>query len=183
MQTPRSALNSLQLAQMLGMQLDPESVDGGSSDDESPDYEEFITQLAEAQPAAAVHGVIELLGYWRSIGGSLGFGAQSEKSCFLMARRGVRHQGGAGIWPFTMYPKAGTIEVVFQYLKDRPPFDQLELRRELRVRLNRINGIEIDEDRLATRPSFKISVLESAADRDAVCGVLQFFMDEVKDVE
>ena len=82
-----------------------------------------------------------------------------------------------------MYPKAGTIEVVFQYLKDRPPFDQVELRRELRARLNRINGIEIGEDRLTTRPSFKISVLESASDRQAVCEVLQFFMDEIKQAE
>ncbi len=180
---PAQRLTSLQLAQMLGIQLDPETEDVGSSDDDSPDYEEFIAQLAEAQPAAAVHGVIELLSFWRSIGGSLGFGAQAEKSCFLMARRGVRHLGGAGIWPFTMYPKAGTIEVVFQYLKDRAPFDQVELRRELRARLNRINGIEIGEDRLTTRPSFKISVLESSADREAVCEVLRFFMDEVKRAE
>lgn len=180
---PAQRLTSLQLAQMLGLHLDPEGEETGSTDDDSPDYEEFIRQLAETQPAAAVHGVIELLSFWRSIGGSLGFGAQTEKSCFLMARRGQRHQGGAGIWPFTMYPKAGTIEVVFQYLKDRPPFDDLELRRELRVRLNKINGIEIGEDRLATRPSFKVSVLESAADREAVCELLKFFMDEVKRVE
>jgi len=177
---PEQRISSLQLAQMLGLQLDPESDTETASEYDSPEYEEFLGQLAETQPAAAVHGVIELLGFWRSIGGTLAFGSQSEKSCFLMARRGVRHLGGAGIWPFTIYPKAGTIEVVFQYLKDRPPFDQLELRRELRVRLNRIDNVDIAEDRLTTRPSFKVSVLESAADREAVGDVLQFFMDEVR---
>ena len=180
---PEQRLTALQLAQLLGMQLDPESDESAEVGDESPDYEEFVAQLADAHPAATVHGVIELLSYWRSIGGTLGFGSQSEKSCFVMARRGVRHQGGAGIWPFTIYPKSGTIEVVFQYLKDRQPFDQLELRRELRARLNRIDSIEIGEDRLTTRPSFKVSALESVTDRAAVADVLAFFMEEVRQAE
>jgi len=177
---PDRRVSSLELAEMLGIELEMGDDFDPSSDDNSDDYNRFVAQLAEAQSASAVHGMLGLIRFWKSIGGELGFGEQAETSCFFMARRGKRHLGGNGIWPFTVYPKAGTIEVVFQYLKDRPPFDRLDLRQELRTRLNRIDGIEIAEDRLHLRPSFRVSVLESDAGQDAVADVLRFFMDEVQ---
>jgi Uncharacterized conserved protein len=176
---PARRLSSADLADMLGLELDVEEAFDPESDGDSEDFDRFVTQLTEAQSASAVHGMLELIRFWRSIGGELGFGQQAETSCFFMARRGKRHLGGNGIWPFTVYPKAGTIEVVFQYLKDRPPFDRLDLRQELRNRLNRIPGIDISEDRLHLRPSFRVTVLESEENQDAVADVLRFFMNEV----
>jgi hypothetical protein len=44
----------------------------------------------------------------------------------------------------------GRIEIYFQYMT-RPPFDEVELRRELRRRLNDISGVSIPED--AIRPA------------------------------
>jgi alkylated DNA nucleotide flippase Atl1 len=178
---PEQRLSALALAQMLGIEIDLEREnDTPTDDDEGPGFEKFIDQLTDSQPASAVHGMLDLIGSWRAMGGHLGFGVQSETSCFFMARRGRRDLSGTGIWPFTVYPRAGTVEVVFQYLKDRPPFDRLDLRQELRTRLNRIDGIDIPEDRLTRRPSFKVSVLESDTDRASVIEVLRSFMDEVQ---
>jgi alkylated DNA nucleotide flippase Atl1 len=176
---PEQRVTAIELAEMLGIEFDLDDTVEEVDNDSSDDYNRFVAQLAESQSASAVHGMLELIRYWRSIGGELGFGQQAETSCFFMAGRGQRHQGGGGIWPFTVYPKAGTVEVVFQYLKTRAPFDRLELRQELRSRLNRVPGIEISEDRLHLRPSFRVSVLESAENQDSVADILRFFMDEV----
>jgi alkylated DNA nucleotide flippase Atl1 len=177
---PERRVTAIELAELIGIEFDLDDVTELDEDtDDRQEYNRFVTQLAEAQTASAVHGVLELIRFWRSIGGELGFGNQAETSCFFMARRGQRHRGGNGIWPFTLYPKAGTIEVVFQYLKDRPPFDRLDLRQELRSRLNRIDGIEIAEDRIGLRPSFRATVLESEPNREALADVLRFFMDQV----
>jgi hypothetical protein len=71
---------------------------------------------------------------WARRGGELLYGLSAETSCFLMCR-----VEGRNIWPFAIYP-SGRVEVVFQYLKDRPPFDDDALREEFRQRLNRANG-------------------------------------------
>ena len=181
---PEQRLSAFQLAQMLGIELDLDrESDLPSEDEDDPGFERFVEQLTETQSASAAHGLLELVSAWRAMGGSLGFGVQAETSCFLMARRGRRDLSGVGIWPFTVYPKAGTIEVVFQYLKDRPPFDRLDLRQELRSRLNQIEGIEIAEDRLTRRPSFKVAVLEDESRRAEVISVLEFFMERVQAAE
>lgn len=180
---PEQRVSAIELAELLGIEFEIDDSLDTAAGDESDDYNRFVAQLAESQSASAVHGMLGLIRFWRSIGGELGFGDRAETSCFFMARRGKRHLGGNGIWPFTVYPRAGTVEVVFQYLKDRPPFDRLDLREELRTRLNRIDGIDIAEDRLQLRPSFRVSVLESETNQDAVADVLRFFMDEVSTSE
>ena len=177
---PTQRLSSAELARMLGMEIDPEREEPAQGPVvDQPAFDRFAQQLAESQPASVSHGVLEVLHAWRDAGGTLEFGDQAETSCFLMAREGRRDASGRGIWPFAIYPKSGTAEVVFQYLKDRPPFDREELREGLRTRLNDINGIDIAADRLTLRPSFRLSVLEATAERDAVVAVLREFIEQV----
>lgn len=61
-------------------------------------------------------------------------------------------------WFFYLYT-SGQIEIQFQWLKIRPPFDELALRMELRDRMNRISGVDLPEDGLGRRPSFPLEVL------------------------
>ena len=62
------------------------------------------------------------------------------------------------IWPVTLYP-SGKCEVVFQHLSRRPPFDDIQLRMELRERLNKIPGVEMPAAKIELRPGFPLSVL------------------------
>jgi alkylated DNA nucleotide flippase Atl1 len=172
-------LGALGLAERLGIELDlgreTDAPDDGP--DRDPLFERFIAQLTEAQPASIVHGVLDLLERWRRLGGWLQFGVQDETSCFLMFR--AEDPTANNIWPFSIYPRSGTVEVVFQYLKDRPPYDSLDLREELRRRLNRVDGIDLSEDRITRRPSFRLTVLESSHDRDEIAEVLRMFTERV----
>jgi hypothetical protein len=73
------------------------------------------------------------------------------------ARRAGARVGLAGVLVvFAVYPgyAAGFVEIPFGRLAITPPFDSLELRRELQSRLNKISGITIESDRLEKYPSF-----------------------------
>ncbi|GAA1010213.1 hypothetical protein GCM10009551_093720 [Nocardiopsis tropica] len=56
-------------------------------------------------------------------------------------------------------PVTGIAEVVFQHLRRRPPFDDIEMRRELLKRLNEVPRIDLPEDALNRRPSFPLDGL------------------------
>ncbi|MDQ0846494.1 hypothetical protein [Streptomyces sp. V1I6] len=78
------------------------------------------------------------------------------------------------LWPFAIYPASGTVEVAFQYLKERAPFDATEQRLEFLHRLNKIDGIDLPEAKLELRPSFPLSVFTEHG--DAVCEALDWFL-------
>jgi hypothetical protein len=53
----------------------------------------------------------------------------------------------------------GNLEMQFQYMKGKPPFDDDSMRLELLHRLNRIPGIALPEDSIIRRPSISLSTL------------------------
>lgn len=78
------------------------------------------------------------------------------------------------IWPFTIYPKVGTIEVVFQHIRRSPVFSDPALREEFRQRLQTA-GISIPEPKLNLQPSYGIDVLRGPAALTAVKSALEWF--------
>jgi hypothetical protein len=74
----------------------------------------------------------------------------------------------------------GSIEVQFQYMSGKPPFDD-ELRRlDLLRRLNSIVRIDIPEYKVGLRPSFHLSALHNEVDLRIFPKVLDWFVREVK---
>jgi len=131
----------------------------------------FLDQLQEAHPEASA-GVLDLLVGWQAAGGHLSFGRADETSCFLVIQAQSWHQDET--WPMTIYPRAGSVEVVFQHMRRRRVFDDLALREEFRDRLAEA-GIEIPDTKLSLRPSFSLSVLADDANRSAVNAALAWF--------
>jgi hypothetical protein len=62
------------------------------------------------------------------------------------------------LFPFALYGY-GRVEVQFQYMMRRKPFDREGLRRELLDKLNAIPGVELGEDTLMRRPSIQLETL------------------------
>lgn len=145
-------------------------------DDSAQDREAFIAELGSRHSPLAVQGVVELMNARRRLGGYFTFGSGPEASCTLQAGTGPRRP--KGIWPLVIYPY-GTVETDFQHLAVRPPFDEPELRDELRLRLNRARGVQLDDDRLQKRPPFPIGALADADTRAAVLEALEWFMAEL----
>ena len=151
---------------------------GAAAEDETR-TERFFRQLEADDSAETVAAVREVFEAWETIGGWIGHGAgQVTTSAFLML--GEAGRPGAGIWPLTVYPgwgRGGTVEVVFQHLAAREPFTGLALREELRRRLNELEGVSIAEGKLALRPGFRLSLLESERNRERLFETLGWFQD------
>ncbi|MGW4086239.1 GmrSD restriction endonuclease domain-containing protein [Streptomyces sp. NPDC004822] len=166
-------LNAAELAILLGKDVTP-----ATSHDPLPDTEDaaaaerFRTQLQEHWPDAYA-GVLSALDFWRLQGGHVTYGKHDETSCFPMLDAGTSRRPHL-IWPIAVYPVSGMVEVVFQYLKDRSPFDDTELRRELLNRLNAIHGVDLAEAKLELRPSFPVGVFDEHAEE--ICEVLDWFV-------
>ncbi|HKG38482.1 MAG TPA: hypothetical protein VKB25_05790 [Conexibacter sp.] len=75
------------------------------------------------------------------------------------------------LWPFVLYTY-GRVEVQFQHVAKRRPFDDPARREQLRQRLNAIDGVEIAPELLDRRPSIPLDALASeqalAAFTDAI---------------
>lgn len=69
---------------------------------------------------------------------------------------------------FVVYT-SGHVEISFQHMLGKPPFDDLAKRQELMDRLNRIPGAELPQERINSRPSIPAQAL---IDEDALCQFL-----------
>ena len=63
-------------------------------------------------------------------------------------------------YPFAVWTR-GVIEIYFYYLKNKPPFENEDLRHEMQRRLNEVPGINIPVDAIAKGPSVPLSVLKN----------------------
>ncbi|MEU8524538.1 DUF262 domain-containing protein [Streptomyces sp. NPDC048629] len=148
--------------------------DAGAGED--PAAERFETLLRDNQTPATTDGVLKALHFWTEQGGRCAYGRKTETSCFPTLYLDGKAPTRA-LWPLALYPASGTVEVVFQHLKRRAPFDDEPLRRELMTLLNRIDGIDLAEAKLDVRPSFP---LEAFADHsEEICSVLEWFVHTV----
>jgi alkylated DNA nucleotide flippase Atl1 len=169
---PAQRITGAELAGLLGM----DTGDLPAAEDKMPDTgsaagRQFMDQMAEVHPGC-VSAVSGLLQHWQSLGGALTFGRASEVSCFLLLYAGA--DSPDRIWPFTIYPRSGIIEVVFQHMRRRPVFDEIALREEFRQRLQAA-GLAIPESKLNLRPSFRLDVLCDSAVLAGVESALEWF--------
>lgn len=74
----------------------------------------------------------------------------------------------------------GRVEIVFEKLKERPPFAAEENRQELCRRLNQIPGVSIPADRIALRPRILLSTLTNGSALEQFLKVLDWVIEEIK---
>ncbi|WP_370011841.1 DUF262 domain-containing protein [Nocardiopsis sp. LDBS0036] len=137
----------------------------------------FRSLLAKHQPTAVVEAVNRLLEHWLSQGGDLLWGGGTDTSCFLMAWD--RDVSPEERWALVLYPMSGRVEVVFQYLATRPPFDRMDLRQELYDRLNSLTGVDLPEGSLKRRPGFPIHALSD--NKESLPEILVWFREQCRE--
>jgi alkylated DNA nucleotide flippase Atl1 len=167
---PTQRLFAEELAELAGMDI--ENNVAPVPQDAIDRSERFLQQLAARQDDLVVQAVKGLLGAWRDIGGRVAYGSASETSCFLMSSpEGVTPESA---WPCAIYP-TGKVEIPFQYMAVRAPFDNIDLRLEFMRRLNKVDGIDMDESRVSLRPGFDIAILTNNGTLEHVVEQLSWF--------
>jgi hypothetical protein len=154
---PSCRMSPEDLAQLIGLeesQLPPPAPREAGDDTRATRFDELLDEYQLPEVAEAVR---TLLKDWRSRGGELWHGRGTDTSCLPLLRTGIEES--TCVYPVAFYPVSGTVEVAFQYMGRRAPFDDIRLRRELLRRLNEIPGVHLAEAKLALRPSFPMVLL------------------------
>lgn len=174
----------------------------GSLDDDSPNERAFISTVKgkTATATAAKPGVTkprlqhsefdamvqerapeskklfdDLMAWCESRGGFISFGTGTTYPACYLNFKNTHHKD---IWAFqpAVGPNGAYMAIRFDGLSRRHPFDNDQLRGELRDRLNKIDGVSVEGD---GHPSFPLSVL-AAPDRYAeFLVVANWFADQV----
>ncbi|MEU4835998.1 DUF262 domain-containing protein [Streptosporangium sp. NPDC023615] len=152
-------LYAADLADLLGMDLPQTGVPPLTKESNNEERAlRFQALLRENQNISTAGYVEDLLKIWRRLGGTLSYGTGTDTSCYPLVWDETS-MPGHNLWPMVFYPLSGKVEIVFQHLGSRPPFDNLNLRRELLTRLNTIDGVQLAEVKLDMRPSFSMDLL------------------------
>jgi hypothetical protein len=77
----------------------------------------------------------------------------------------------------------GNIEIYFQWLKGKPPFDDETKRLELLERLNQVRGVDIPLDAINRRPSIRLDSLAASDVINPFLGVLDWVLKEIRDTD
>jgi alkylated DNA nucleotide flippase Atl1 len=164
-----------QFAERLGLEpgepLEGLSVPVGEDDR----AEKFLAQLEDHNSPSVQHGVLALMRSWVRLGGELDYGWGETTSCmFLVPEEFV---GARRVRPIAIYPDI-SVEVGFEHLVVRPPFDDIAVREEFRTLLNRAPGVDIPRSRLSSRPPIPIEVLGDEVARQQVEHALAWFFEK-----
>lgn len=104
-----------------------------------------------------------------------GKGAQ-DGSFFPMVRQGDETHWTIAVWTY------GRIEIQFQWMRKRPPFDLREKRLELLRKLNEVLGMAIPEDGIERRPSVPLRLLAESGRVEGFLGVMDWVVREMRGV-
>lgn len=150
--------------------------EGGNNDSRR---DQFLEQVSAHLSPSAQHGLLKMLDAWTAAGGTLAYGDGADTSCFLMARTRDDEQGS--IWPAVVYP-SGKLEIVFQHMTQRPPFDDVSLREQFRTRLNDA-GADIPAAKIDLRPGIPLDLLADERIREGVEAALLWFLQKSRSAE
>jgi len=74
----------------------------------------------------------------------------------------------------------GSIEIQFQWMRKKRPFDAVSKRQELREKLNAVPGIAIPEESIERRPNVPLQVLTAEGALDRFLEVLDWVVSEIR---
>jgi len=102
-----------------------------------------------------------------------GQGAQ-DGSFFLLVPLATDRASIFSVWTY------GRIEIQFQWLRTKPPFDDEARRLELLDKLNSLPGVAIPRDGIERRPSFPLRTLTEPGVMERFLGVMDWLVGEVR---
>ena len=139
------------------------------------DETRFFAALQERRGVAEAAAARRLLEWGRKAAGYVDWGSGKQDGSFIP----VLIEGGVEYYPVVVYTY-GRVDIQFQYLVSKPPFDSETKRRELLAKLNEIPGINLPVDSFDRRPSVKLEALVDEQRLTRFIGVLDWFREQIK---
>lgn len=113
--------------------------------------------------------------------------AAEQMGCRIWWGKGARsgsffpmvNQAGDQYWTIALWTY-GTIEIQYQWMRRKPPFDAAPKREELRMKLNAIPGIAIPPDGIDKRPNVPLQALIAPGALERFLEILGWVVGEIR---
>jgi hypothetical protein len=141
---------------------------------DEPSFFQELERRRGGTEAAVAKKILE----WAKINmPSIWWGQGTRSGGFIpgLDHKGTWHQV-IEVWTY------GTVEVQFQHMQSRPPFDDETRRLELLRRLNEIPGVALPEDSITRRPGIPLSALQDEPVLEQFLTVLEWVVGEIKTI-
>jgi hypothetical protein len=140
------------------------------------DETSFFNELERRNGAEARRTAQRILDWARSrsLRTEWGSGGRSGSLSLMLDHKGEAH---STVVVYTY----GSVEVQFQYMKDRQPFRSESLREELRHKLNEINAADIPPDGVERRPSIALNALTNEGATEHLIKTFDWVIERVQE--
>jgi len=138
--------------------------------------EAFFAALAESAGPAAREAAQDLL-QWTNSWATYVWPGRGQTAGSRVPTLKIAGLGNLNVFALWTY---GTVEIYFQWLRSKPPFDQEPMRHDLLRRLNEISGVNLPADGINGRPTFPLTALVDADAMTRFKAVIDWCVDEVK---
>jgi hypothetical protein len=132
-------------------------------------------EALEARGPEAIHAARQIQAWAKENGARIEYGRGKQMGSMVPAFiHGAKPYYLFAAWTY------GTIEIYFQWLKVKPPFDDRSKRLELLERLNDVPGINIQPDGIDRRPSIGLGMLAGPEVMPRFLEVLDWTLQEIR---
>jgi hypothetical protein len=128
-------------------------MDGGKWDESS-----FFQEIKSKCNSEDARAAARILTWTKENADRIWWGNGKKQGSFTA----IIEYNGTQIYPFAVWTR-GAVEIYFYYLKNKPPFDNEDLRKEMLGRLNEVPGINIPCDAISKGPSIPLFILNENA--------------------
>ena len=150
----------------------------GSGDGHQWDETSFFAELARRSTPAEVKVARRLFDWANERKLRIWWGKGRTDGAYfpMLDHKGATH------WTFAVwtYKNTPAVELQFQWMKTRPPFDDEGMRSELLRRLNDIPGVQLPDDSIGRRPGIPLSKLSDAQSLDAFIAAFDWVFQQVR---
>lgn len=151
---------------------------GGARSSRQWDENSFFHELEDRRGAEEAAVARELLKWGKTRTTRIWWGKGGADGSFF-PDLSYKGNTATGLRVFAVYTN-GVVEIQFQHLQAKPPFDSDNERLELLSRLNEIPDIDISTDKLTKRPWFRLSVLQNEDALKSFLGTLDWTVQRAR---
>jgi hypothetical protein len=139
---------------------------------DEPSFFQALEERTGTQEVTAARRILE----WARVRGlKVGWGKGRLDGSFT-----PEAEHGVMLYKFIRVYTYGSVEILFEYLYDQPPFDDESVRRELLRRLNEIPGTSISVAKITMRPTVSLGLLKEDAVIEQFLGTLDWIIEEIR---
>jgi hypothetical protein len=138
------------------------------------DEESFFQDLASRKGTEDVQIARKILEWAKQKMPRLWWGKGKQDGSFIP----IMDHNNISYYPIAVWTY-GKVEIQFQWLQKRPPFNEDAKRKQLLDLLNQIPGVNIPENAITRRPNIPLSIFKNEAALNQFLGILEWTIKEI----